>query len=361
MGRFSCLVVVLAACAENPVGVPDEGTDGITIPDDVTSVSITRMAPSVCGVATWPEKVADTNVDLSVAGRDSGAALLTTAGGVARGMTVDKRMSLVSDQSIPGSFDRAGISYAANRYTATTMQNGSVDVWMMTDDLTSSDLLFTVDGTALAKQTFLPIQGGLVMPVGDQNGITLHRLADSYEPIASARFATTDPVEGMTAASTGTTALFAWTTSKNCFLGSTDGVNAKVTDPKFDACQNPHLAVDTGSLRGVLMYDSPEGVRLSITKNIYLTTSDVLYSRGTSPRALFDGKNFWVSWINDRGIVVVGIVDMTTHEVMTTAVVDPRPSANSYELAMVNGSPWVFAVDADGYSGHRLCATPVPY
>ena len=123
MGRFSCLVVVLAACAETPVGVPDEsGTDVIVVPDDVQPVSVRRFAPSVCGVAEWPEKVVDPNLDLTVAGRLYGAAFVTASvdGGAARGMAVDSRMKLVSDQSIAGSFDKVGISYAANRFAATT-------------------------------------------------------------------------------------------------------------------------------------------------------------------------------------------------------------------------------------------------
>ena len=364
MGRFSCLVVVLAACAENPVGVPDEGTDGITIPDDINTVSVTRLAPSVCATATWPEKVADPNLDLSVAGRANGGAALVSMSlgdGTARGMSFDQRMALVSDQSIPGTFDGVALSFAANRYTATTTHDGSIDVWLMTDDLASSDLVTTIKGTAFAKQTFLPINGGLMMPVGDESGITLNRFADSYEPLASARFATTDPVEALTAASSGTTALFAWTTGKNCFLASTDGINANVTDAKFDPCANPRLAVDANGRRGVLVYDSAEGVRMSITRGIYMTSNDVISVRGTSPRALFDGQNFWVSWINDRGLVVVGLVDMDTHQVISTALGAGRPSAASYELAMVQGSPWAFTVDGDGYSGNRLCTTPYPY
>ena len=33
----------------------------------------------------------------------------------------------------------------------------------------------------------------------------------------------------------------------------------------------------------------------------------------------------------------------------------PQPHHQAYELAMVQGSPWVFALDANGYSAHRMC------
>jgi len=357
MGRFSCLVVVLvAACADNPVDVPEQGNDGITVPD-VDSVSVTRAVPMVCGVAEWPDKILDPKVDLSVAARANNTAIVAMPlqGGDARGILVNSRMAIVNDQSIASSYEQVGISYAANRFAATTRHDGTIGVWMMADDLTSSDLLTTVTGTVTAKQTFVRMANDLLMPVGDAYGITIHRFADSYEPIASARLPKTGEVLGLTAASSDTTALLAWTTDSHCFMGQLDGYNVSMTEAKADTCQNPRLAVDTASLTGVLVFDSPEGVRLSVTDGIDMFGRTLVRDKATSPRALFDGSNFWVSYIDDRGQVNVGIVDMATHHVRTLAVSGPRPFDSSYELAMVEGSPWVFTVDENGYAGHRLC------
>lgn len=359
MGRFSCLVVVLvAACADNPVDVPDQGADGITVPDGIDdTVSVPRLVPSVCGVAEWPDKVLNPKVDLSVATRNKDAAIVTmpVGGGDARGIMLDARMAIVNDQSIATSYDQVGISYAANRFAATTRHDGTIGVWMMADDLTSSDLLTTVEGTVTAKQTFLPIANGLIMPVGDPFGVTINRFADSYEPLASFRLAKTGAVTGLTGASSGNTALLAWTTNDHCFMSQLDGYNVQTTDAKADACQNPRMAIDTGSLRGVLVFDSPEGVRISLTQGIDMFGRDLVHPNAKAPRALFDGKNFWVSFIDDRGQVVAGIVDMTTGHVRSMAVQGPRPFGTSYELAMVEGSPWVFTLDETGYAGHRLC------
>jgi hypothetical protein len=359
MGRFSCLVVVLvAACADNPVDVPDQaGADDVTVPDGIDTVLVPRLAPTVCGVAEWPDKVLNPKVDLSVATRDTNAAIVSMpiGGGDARGMLVNARMAVVSDQSIATSYDQVGISYAANRFAATTRHDGSIGVWMMADDLSSSDLLTTVEGTVTAKQTFVPIPNGLIMPVGDAYGVTIHRFKDSYEPVASYRLPKAGPVLGMAATSSSDTALIAWTTDANCFIGQLDGYNVEMSSPKWDACQNPRLAVDSGSLTGVLVFDSPEGVRLSMTDGTIMYGRDLLRANATAPRVLFDGSKFWVSFLDDRGQVVVGILDTATRHVRTIAVSGPRPFASSYELAMVEGSPWVFTLDETGYAGHRLC------
>jgi hypothetical protein len=358
MGRFSCLVVVLvAACADNPVDVPDQGDDGITVPDGVDTVFVPRLMPTVCGVAEWPDKIVNPKVDLSVATRDHNAAIVSMPleGGDARGILVNSRMAIVNDQSIATSYDQVGISYAANRFVATTRHDGSIGVWMMADDLTSSDLLMTVQGTVTAKQTFVPIADGLLMPVGDEYGVTIQRLADSYEPRASYRLPKTGAVLGLTAASSSNTALLAWTTSDHCFMSQLDGYNITTTEAKADACANPRIALDSRSLDGVLVFDSPEGVRLSLTQGTDMIGRDLVSGNATSPRVLFDGSNFWVSFIDDRGQVIVGIVDMTTRHVRTIAVDGPRPYGSSYELAMLEGSPWVFTLDDTGYAGHRLC------
>jgi hypothetical protein len=134
-----------------------------------------------------------------------------------------------------------------------------------------------------------------------------------------------------------------------------DGYHVNTTPAKADACQNPRIAVDSGSLTGVLVFETGEGIRLALTDGADMLGSKVVRDKATSPRALFDGKNFWVSYIDDRGQVNVGILDMATRHVRTIAVDGPRPFDSSYELAMVEGSPWVFSVDEDGYAGHRLC------
>lgn len=357
MGRFSCLVVVLvAACADTPVDVPD-GTDGINLPDGVDTVGATpRLLPSVCGANEWTAKVTDVKVDLSVAGRPQGAALVSTPilGGDSRGIIVDTRMRIVQDQSLATSYDAVSMTYAGNRFVRTGASSGAIDIHMMADDLRSSDLVTTVAGDVVAKPAFVQLDQGFVMPVGSADGLSLYRFQDSFEPLDSRLVAaTSSPVTGVTAAHSGSTTLVAWSTKSECNMMEVNGLES-AGQAKLLACPNPRLAVDSASLNGMLAFDSPDGVTVSFTRGAIITSRDVVRAGSHSPRTLFDGKNFWISWLNERGDVIVGVVD-ANHQIRTIGLNLTRPFDSGYELAMVEGSPWVFAVDANGYSGHRLC------
>lgn len=359
MGRFSCLVVVLvAACADNAVDVPDESTDGTKLPDGVNTVDVAqRLVPSVCGVSEWPMKVTDAKIDLSVAGRANGAAIVSMpiGGGTARGMLVDARMRIVRDETIATGYDKVSVSYAANRYASTASANGNVAVSLMADDLSSSQLVTSVAGNVVAKPAFYPVGpfNDLVMPVGGDNGLTLYRFADSFEPLDSRLVVATNPVESVTAAQFGSKTLAAWSTAKECFVAQISGLEAGDVAKSPLPCANPRLAVDPSTLYGILVYDGPSGATMRFTQGAKMFETHE-YAGMAAPRALFDGKNFWMSYINLRGDVVVGIID-AKQEITSIGLEFTRPYDSSYELAMVEGSPWIFALDANGYSGHRLC------
>ena len=81
----------------------------------------------------------------------------------------------------------------------------------------------------------------------------------------------------------------------------------------------------------------------------------VLRANATSPRTVFDGQRFWISYIDERGDVVAGFLDGNRKPV-TMALNGVHPSREGYELAIVNGAPTIFALDDTGYSAYGLCA-----
>lgn len=358
MGRFSCLVVVLAsACAVDPsVGVPD-GTDGTGLPAGADTIGVaTRLVPSVCSVSEWPAKVTDTKMDISVAGRLDGAAITTMpiTGGTATGFVVNDRMRIVHDQTLATGFDKVSVSYAANRFAQTAIAGDKLSLSLMTDDLSDSQLVTTVAGNVVAKPAIYATDGGLVMPVGGLDGLTLYRLADSFEPIDSRLVVASNPVVSLTAARSGAATLAAWSTKDQCYMMQLAGLESGPMTSKRMPCDNPRLALDSQTHNGIMVADSPEGVRLTITQGAVMYGAELIHENTYAPRALFDGKHFWVSWINDRGDIIVGVLD-ENHKITSMMVSGPKPFAQSYELAMVEGAPWVFALDADGYTGHRMC------
>lgn len=360
MGRFSCLVVVLvSACADSPVGVPD-GTDGTNVPPvdvDVNGAEpAPRLAPTVCGAASWAAKVPDTKMDISVARRLNGAAITTTpiGGGTATGFVVDPRGRIEYDGTLAASADKLSVSYAANRLASTVVSNGNIDINLMADDMSSSQLVTSVPGNVVAKPAFVPVGGNLVMPVGGNTGMSIYRFADSYEPIDSRLVIASAPVVSMTAASFGTKTLTAWSTAHECYVAEINGLEAGNVSKVDLPCAGARLAVDPSSLYGVMVYDTPAGAVVQVTQGAKLFAAQT-FAGMTAPRVMFDGKRFWVSYLDKRGDILVGFIN-EKREVLTLGLNFVRPFESSYELAMVDGSPWVFALDADGYTGHRLCA-----
>ena len=52
--------------------------------------------------------------------------------------------------------------------------------------------------------------------------------------------------------------------------------------------------------------------------------------------------------------MIVGYLDQT-NQFVSMSLAGPNPQGQAYELAMVGGSPWVFALDENGYSAYRMC------
>lgn len=356
MGRFSCLVFVLAsACADQTVGVPDD-TDGTVVPEGVDSVvAAPRYAPSVCGAGEWATKVTDAKVDLSVAPRANGAAIVSMpiAGGDAHGIVVDGRLRMVQDQTVATGYDMVNVSHAANRIASTAAANGSIDLSLWTDDLKTSQLVTSIAGNVVAKPAFHAVDHNLVMAVGGDNGLSIYRFADSFEPIDSRLVVATNPVESVTAAQFGTKTLAAWSTAKQCYVAEINGLESGNVSSSALPCHNPRLAVDPSTSIGILVYDTPAGATLQVTQGAKLFTTKT-FAGMTAPRVMFDGKRFWISYLDVRGDVLVGFLDEKFHPV-TLGINFTRPFQSAYELAMVEGSPWVFSLDANGYAAHRLC------
>lgn len=362
MGRFASLFLVLtAACGDNSIVDEPDGTgDGLDPAGDAVEVA-PRMVPSVCGANEWTAKIADPRVDLSVASRADGAAIVSVpvSGGSATGVIVDTRMRIVSDSTLAmGSFEKLAVSHMANRFVSTGISADTLFMHLLQDDLSSPELMLKIPGTAVAKPAFFNTQADLVLPVGSDDGVTLYRFADSFEPIDSLKIATTKRVESMTAVQMGVATFAAWSTASECYMTKMAGFAPGPLAYQATACPNPRLAVNESTGRGMMLFDSADGVRVMWTQGTMMGgDAKVLREGTTAPRALFDGKNFWVSYLDARGDVIVGVMDASQH-LITMSLGGPKPTAGAYELTMVEGSPWLFAVDGAGYTGHRLCVEP---
>lgn len=361
MGRFSSvLFLLLAACGDNlTVEGPESGPD-----PDVTPVGnatqTPHYAPAVCGVQTWSTSaVNDPAMNVSVVARPDGATVLATprAGGIMQGFVLDDRMNMITTNKIAvdGAFTQVVASYVGNRLTSTSVQSGAVFLHLLDDDLANPQFTAKFPGTYVPEPAFYQTQADLVMPIGGDDGLWFHRLADSFEPISSVHVATTMPVRSLAAAQMGVALLTAWSTDSECYmmLSSTFGPGP---DTRMGvACADPRLSVNQKTGEGVMVFNSPEGVRMMpVQQTQFGGDAKLLRPDTAAPRTLFDGTNFWISYLDARGDIIVGFLD-EHRNIVSMSLAGPKPEQGAYELVMVDGNPWVFSLGDAGYSAYRMC------
>jgi hypothetical protein len=362
MGRTSAtfLLLSLAACGDN---FDDEGL-GAGPTDDVNPAGnqdvVPRYVPSVCGINSWSPDFANPEMDMSVVQRPSGGATLVTApraGGALYGFNLDPRMDMIGDgkQILDGSYSHVSVSYVNDRPVTTSVADGAVFINLMDENLQYPQYITKIPGSYIGEPAFYQAQGNIVMPVANDTGLWMHRFDDGLEPIDSKHFKTTDPARSITVSQLGTAMMTSWSTDTSCYLHVNTTYEAGVTATVEAPCLEPKIAVNQTNGDGVMLFDSAEGVRL-MTLHTTMMGGDarVIRPDASSPRTLFDGTNFWVSYLDARGDIVVGFLDANNAPV-TLSLGAPKPDRLAYELVNIEGSPWIFSIDSTGYSAYRMC------
>lgn len=361
MGRFSsALLLLLAACGDN------FDDDGVLAPpaDDIepgdTATATPRYVPTVCGVQTWTTKLANNDtMNISVSQRPNGAVALAVPreGGALTGFVLDTRAQTLtgSKVAIAETASEVATSYLVNRVVAVAAHDDSVYVNLLDNDFTNPELTTKVWGRVLAEGAFVSMQQDLILPVGADDGVWLHRFDDSLEPHGSTLLLATAPVRSMAAAQLGDATLTAWATDDDCYLAQTSTFGPGISTSMPRACQDPRLAVNPTTKQALMLFDTEEGVQMVDAQTMWGGGPARPLRAGThAPRAVFDGTNFWVSYLDVRGDVLVGFLDGKGNPI-TMALEGTRPEATAYELVMIDGAPWVFSLASEGYTAHRMC------
>src|SRR6185503_18440345 len=156
----------------------------------------------------------------------------------------------------------------------------------------------------------------------------------------------TKPARSMAAAQMGVALLTAWSTDSECYLMLASTFSAGIDTRVPVACPDPRLSVNQKTGEAVMVFNSPDGVRMmNIQQTQFGGDSRVLREASGAPRTLFDGTNFWISYLDSRGDVLVGFLDGKRQLItMSLAGEGSKPEAGAYELAMIDGNPWVFSL-----------------
>lgn len=365
MGRFSSvLLLTLAACGDNLVDDPVDPQNDLELVDGSETLDQARVVPAVCGVQTWSTNIAGTNgMNVSVVPRSEQAVAIATpvGGGVMTGFLLDPGLHAMSSNKLPidGTFSQVVASIVSDRLVSTAIENGDVYVHMLDDDFTNPQYIAKLPATMIAEPAFYNVQADLVMPAVGNDGLWLYRFQDSLEPIDARHIMTTAPARSMTAAQMGVAMLTAWSTDDDCYMMLTSTFSGGLDAHLPIACNNPRLAVNARSGDGAMVFDSDDGVHIMPVRGTQFSGATKLMRPGThSPRAVFDGRHVWVSFLDIRGDVIVGYID-ANQKFVSMSLSGPKPDMGAYELVMVDNTPWVFSLDQDGYAGYRMCLDTV--
>ncbi|HTL32959.1 MAG TPA: hypothetical protein VL326_07535 [Kofleriaceae bacterium] len=363
MGRFSSILVLLlgaAACGDN-LGPDDTSISGGTDQVDPSGnqTATPRFVPSVCGVQTYTTNLSGDAMQLSVAARPQGAVLLTTSttGSLMSGFVLDDRMQMqaATKLAIDGSFTSVVASYRNERLVSTAVQDGAVFMHLLDPDLGNPQYTAKLPGRLVSEPAFYNVQGDMVMPIAGDDGLWMGRFQDSFEPIDGKLMIPTKPARSMAAAQIGVATFVAWSTDSECYMYETSTYGAGVDTRLPVACNDPKLAVNQKTGDGVMAFNTSEGVRLMAFSNTSFGGDSALLRDSTSdPRVMFDGTNFWVSYLDTRGDILVGFLD-ANHNPITMSLAGPKPSSQAYDLVMIQGAPWVVSLDNGTASAYRLC------
>lgn len=331
-----------------------------------------RLLPEVCGVRQWTTVAADSkDMDLAVVpmalapAGSQGAAVFGVAktGGTVRSFLVDARGLIMGDPAgnlIQGDATFTGVSAGVTDgilVAGLLNDAGKVSITAVSDDLTIYRELGVVDGDLIGDMPLMSARGVRIAATAGAGGVLKSTFDYGWAPIGTEVIGRS-LATSMTGAAYGDDALVIWSTESTCHLSRlASGLGAMLNG----ACHHPRLATDFARNEGALAYEA--GNTLMFT-NIFVSGGNELSATreltvgAASPRVVFDGTRYWVSYIDyEKANLVVGFVD-ERGKLIATALEGTEPRADAYDLVMMNGSVWVFAVDTNGYGAQRLCLAP---
>lgn len=361
MGRFFAIVLVLAACGDNLAGPTATAPRNGAVGAGNSLAPVTNLVPQVCGDLQWTGVVADPAVQVSAVATSSKVDLIAAplAGGTLTGYLFDSsdKSALLWDQVPLGdTFTAVAVSRIQDRLVAAAVGSSDVQVELLDDALQNPIELAKLPGTKVAQPAMLTADGEPFVPVGSDSGLTIQSFDDSWHLAPAYQLSTAGPVTSLTASQYGAAALLGWSTDSACYIGMVYGPTSFTPGPVTHtsyACPGARLAADGRTGTASLVFEAGGGIRLTSISTMKMTGPQLLRPDASAPRVMFDGARTWVSYLDQRGDVVVGFLN--GNELVSTAIPDLHPQGQSYELVNFDGAPWVFALDADGYTAHRLC------
>jgi hypothetical protein len=344
------------------VGCGRLGFDDMAAPGGGSGSQTTNLVPAVCGAQSYTSIAAALDSDLSVAPTPTGAAVFVvpTSGGNLRGFTVDNDGNVTSGATLKtirvgGPFTASAAAYVDNTLIAAVISSSRTLVNIIPADLSTYTEIGNVDGERVGKHALLHATIDRITPTACGAGLTVNPFDNLWNPQTSQLSVTTPQSTGIAATPLGNEALVAWSTADQCYVERLTTGAMGVGSSQAWSCAAPRLANDMTTTMSKVVFEAPDGVRLGSIADDQLDGATTLLAAGaTSPRISYDGAQYWISYLDATGTITVGTLQ-SDGSVLTTQLAGTMPQHDAYELAIINGTPWIYSVDGNGTAGHALC------
>ncbi len=357
------LAVMAGGCGDNlGDAVDDVGDNDLSEVDGVLDDGlVAKLVPQVCATREWSNVFYDAkDADLAVVPMPLGAAVLSVpkVGGNLRGFLIDGRGlvmgSPLGTKILSGAFTSVSATRIDDRLVVGVSDGDAVTIDLVRDDLGATYELASEPGSVIGNEPVLHARGDRVTTLGGSGGLVATTFDGNWDAVSSEVIARSVPTY-MSSTSYGGDAMIAWSTESDCNI---QRVAAGLHSQISHACEGAQLAMSYEDGAGLMVYEGGESIwasRILIGSHNEFASEHVLTPNGEDPRVVFDGERFWVSYVSAHGSIVAGYID-EDGALTATSVGGVRPINGSYELAIINNSVWIVAIDAtDGFSAARMC------
>ncbi len=351
------LAAGLMGCGRLGFGEGDEG-DGGNMTDGVVDAS--PRAPAVCERLPSLAVASSPDVDLSLATTPNGIAAIwvAVAGGDLMGMNVSTlRVASPVTSLKSGSFTASSAAYIDDRLIAAGVSTSRALIYTVPQPLGAATEIGNFDGEFVGKTTLSHSGVDRVAATSCSSGLTMNSFDNAWNGSAGTLSVTTAQAQNIDLTPIAAQSFAVWSTSSSCHYETITSKTTGTTRQSMSmACPAARLT-SRGTEVGMVFEDgSDTGLVIDEAATISAVNAVAIVG-ASSPRVVWDGTRYWVTYFDATEHIVIGYVD-DTGMLLTTQLPDAATHPKAYELGMLDGQPWLFTVGAQDMtlSGARLCA-----
>ncbi len=360
MGRFLAIVIALSGCGR--LGFDDMnggggGSGGSGDQSTGPGVSASQL-PNVCDSRSWAINSLGGNLDLAVTATATGAAVFAvpTATGSISGFLLNENLESSGLTTVAaGTFISSAASVVDGKLIVAGVNGGSrALVYIAPSDLgTAASQIANVDGMYLSKSPLLTAGTDLITPTACSAGLTINPYDTQFNATASQLSVTTAQSTALVSTPYGPDVMAVWSTATDCHLEHLTGWKTGTGSSQSYACSAPAIA--TNGTTGMLLFEGSGGVHTAGFDGSGLDGSHTLFAPGaSSPRVMFAGSLYWISYLDGNGDLNVGYLS-STGALLTATVTGTQPAHDAYQFLDFNGEIWVISADATSFAATKIC------